>query len=184
MKRTEQEKDIVTRIIQQDEKTLLAFFNTYKKPILHFIYRQINDYHAAEEMTQDVFIDFIEAIRDFHFQSSLKTFLYSIAKNKVIDHIRKKKIKRVLFSMLPSYVVEGLKTVLIDDEIEKKELQGKIKHVFENLPNDYRVILRLKYIEGEKVQSIAQKLSLRFKTAESLLFRARRAFIKIFNTLP
>lgn len=180
----DEEKIIVKKITSRDEKITLSFINTHKKSLFYFIFRQINDFHTAEELTQDVFFDFIEALRDFHFQSSLKTFLYTIAKNKVIDHIRKKKIKKILFSMLPVYVVEGLKTVFIDDEIEKKELERKINHVFTRLPNDYRVILRLKYIEGEKVRAIAEKLSLGFKTTESLLFRARRAFIKIFNALP
>jgi len=52
------------------------------------------------------------------------------------------------------------------------------------LPNDYQFVLRLKYIEGERVNNIAKKLSLGFKATESLLFRARKAFIKVFETLP
>ena len=80
-------------------------------------------------------------------------------------------------------MVEGLKTVLIDDEIEKQELQNKIAKVFSHLPNDYQLVLRLKYQEGEKVQSIAQKLALKFKATESLIFRARKAFINVFKTI-
>ena len=80
-------------------------------------------------------------------------------------------------------MVEGLKTVLIDDEIEKKELQNKISKVFSQLPNDYQLVLRLKYQEGERVQSIAQKLALKFKATESLIFRARKAFINVFTKI-
>ncbi len=77
--------------------------------------------------------------------------------------------------------MDGLKTILIDEEIEKKELAAKIKKVFKKLPNDYELVLRLKYIEGEKVKTIAEKLSLGFKATESLIFRARKAFIKVFQ---
>jgi RNA polymerase sigma-70 factor (ECF subfamily) len=49
-------------------------------------------------LTQDTFVDFLEALRDFRYQSSLKTFIFSIAKNKNIDWLRKKKIKKIIFS--------------------------------------------------------------------------------------
>jgi len=180
----DEEKILVQRIILKDEKALLSIYRLFKKPIHNFIYRKIKDYHAAEEITQDVFIDFIEALRDFRFQSSLKTFLFSIAKNKTIDFIRKKKLKKILFSALPPYFIESLRTIFIEEELEKKELSKKIRQTLGELPNDYQFVLRLKYIEGERVNNIAKKLSLGFKATESLLFRARKAFIKVFETLP
>lgn len=85
--------------------------------------------------------------------------------------------------MLPNYVVEGLKIVLLDEEMEKKALTKKIAHVFSKLPNDYQRILRQKYIEGIKVDKIAQNFNLGFKATESLLFRARKAFVKIFKDI-
>ncbi len=178
------ERKIVERIIRKDEKALLFVYQKYQKSLQNFIYRKIKDYQVAEEISQDVFLDFIEALRDFNFRSSMKTFLYSIARNKTIDYIRKKKLKKVLFSALPQYFIEGLKTIFIDDELEKKELSGKIKKTLDMLPNDYSVVLRLKYLDGERVNRIAEKMSIGFKATESLLFRARKAFIKIFQTLP
>lgn len=177
------DREIVAGIINNNQKIVNDFYQNNFQTIFRFINRQINDSQCSEELTQDVFIDFFESLRDFHFQSSLKTFLFSITKHKVIDTIRKKKIKKILFSALPSYVVEGLKTVLIDDEIEKKELQNKIAKVFSYLPNDYQLVLRLKYQEGERVQSISQKLALKFKATESLIFRARKAFINVFRNI-
>ena len=184
MIKRENEKILVQRIIHRDEKALLFLYQKYQKSIQHFIYRKLKDYYIVEEISQDVFLDFIEALRDFNFQCSLKTFLYSIARNKTIDYIRKKRLKKILFSALPPYFVEGLKTIFIDDEIEKKELSGKINKTLDMLPNDYRFVLRLKYLDGERVNNIADKLSIGFKATESLLFRARKAFIKIFRTLP
>lgn len=84
---------------------------------------------------------------------------------------------------MPAYILEGLTAVVFDDGLEKKELSTKIKHVFDHLPNDYKMVLRLKYIEGAKVKTIANKLSLGFKATESLIYRARKAFIKVFHTV-
>lgn len=183
-KLTSEEKKLIEKIINRDEKALFDIYRLYQKNVFNFIYRQINNQYIAEEVTQDVFLDFIESLRDFRGEAKLKTFLFTIARNKVVDYFRKKKLKKILFSALPKYFIEGVATVILDDELEKKELANKIKKVFDKLPNDYEVILRLKYINGERVKAIAQKLSMSFKATESLLFRARKSFIKVFKSLP
>lgn len=177
----QEEKELLEKIIKGDEKALFYIYKKYQPVIFNFVKSQINNYQTAEELTQDIFIDFIEALRDFRFQSSLKTFLFSIARHKIVDQIRKRKLKNILFSRLPSYIIESLKVVFIDEEIDKKELREKITKILSALPNDYRVILRLKYIEGIKVSEIAEKLKMNFKATESLLFRARKSFIEVFN---
>lgn len=176
-----EEKFLLERIIKRDEKALFFLYKKYQPSIFKFVRSQINNYQLAEELTQDVFMDFIEALRDFRFQSSIKTFLFSIAKHKVVDQIRKKKIKNILFSRLPSFIVESLKVVFIDTEIDKKELQEKITKVIDSLPNDYQIILRLRYIDGIRIKEISEKLRMNFKATESLLFRARKSFIKLYK---
>jgi RNA polymerase sigma-70 factor (ECF subfamily) len=171
------EKQLIDRLLARDEKALHEIFKLYELPLTRFIQRQISDPHEVEELVQEVFIDFIESLRSFRGDSKVKTFLFSIARHKIIDYIRKKKIKKIVFSKLPARVVEGLQTIIIDEDIDKKEIQEKIEHVFAKLPNDYKVILRLKYIENRKMKEIAETFSLSFKAAESLLYRARRAFV-------
>ncbi len=178
------EKDIsiIEKIKKRDEKALFLFYQEYKKPLYNFILRSIKDKDDADEILQDSFFSFIEALRDFRGQSSLKTFLYSIAKNKVIDKIRKKKIKRLLFSHLPQGLIESMASILMDDELDKKILAKNIESVFSKLPNDYATVLRLKYKEGYKVAEIAELVKLSFKATESLIFRARKAFLIAYQT--
>ncbi len=180
MKNTE--KELVEKIIARDEKSLFSLYKTYHKPLHNFIYNKLRDHSLAEEIAHDVFLEFIESLRDFRYQCSLKTFLYTIARNKSIDYIRKKKIKKILFSALPSFVVEGLSAVLPDDSLEKKVVEDKIEDTLHTLPREYQIILRLKYIENKSVEYIAANLVKTFKSTESLLFRARRAFIKIYRS--
>lgn len=184
MSKTLNEKKIVSAIIAKDETALFELYKQYRNPLFRYIYNQLKDKSLAEEITQDVFLDFIEALRDFHFQASLKTFIFSIARNKVIDVIRRKKVKKILFSSLPAYVVENITQVMFDDTLEKKELAEKMKTVLQALPNDYQLVLRLKYMEGKRVKLIAEKLSLTFKATESLIYRARKMFVKVFQSLP
>ncbi len=178
----EEERIIVEHIIQGDEKVLFDLYRTYQKQLHSFIYKKVSDNALAEELSQDIFLQFIESLRDFRFESSLKTFLFTIARNKVIDYFRKKKLKKILFSALPAFVVEGLASVVMDDEIEKKQLQEKIDLTLESLPHDYQLVLRLKYIDNKSVKYIAQMLVKTFKSTESLIFRARKAFIEAYKS--
>ncbi len=183
MATSENETKLIEQIMHRDEKALHELIRTYRPQLSQFIFKQLSDRQVAEELTQDVFLDFIESLRDFHYQCSIKTFLFAIAKNKIIDTIRKKKIKRILFSSMPLHIIEGM-TVVFDEDIEHRELSSKISHVLDKLPNDYQLVLRLKYIDGEKVKTISDKLSLGFKATESLIFRARKAFVKLFLSMP
>lgn len=178
----QKDREILQKILQKDEKVLYEFYQEHKKPLLQFITKHLNDSDAAEEVLQDTFLGFIESLRDFRGQSSLKTFLYSIAKNKVVDKLRKKKLKQIFFSHVPSFFVESFAAVFLDEELDRKHLTKKIEGVFGKLPNDYAEVLRLKYREGYKVAEIAKRIKLSFKATESLLFRARKAFIVVYNT--
>lgn len=173
--------NIIQKIIHKDEKSLLIFYRTYHTVLIHFFYRKTGKRDVAEELTQDTFLDFIESVRDFRGESSVKTFLFTIARNKAVDYIKKKRLKQILFSAISPYVVESLMSVVMNDELERKELSQKIEQVISRLPNDYQLVLRLKYMDGRKVQEIAITLALSFKATESLLFRARKAFIQLFD---
>jgi len=175
------DQKLIEEIINKDERAFFGFYQENKNSLFNFIYRQIKNKEDGEEIVQDSFLAFIEGLRDFRGQSSLKTFLFSIAKRKTIDKLRKKKIKKILFSYLPRNLIESLTSVLLDDELDRQFLIKKIDKIFRRLPNDYALVLRLKYKEGHQVSEIAKKLKLSFSAAESLLFRARQAFIKLYT---
>lgn len=178
---TKEDKETLGKLLGRDETTLLWFYKKHRDKLYNFISRQVADRQDVDEILQDAFIAFLESLRDFRGQSSLKTFLYAIAKNKISDKLRKKKLKNILFSKLPAHLVESLATVLLDDELDRGQLSQKMATVFSQLPHEYAHILRLKYHEGYRVAEISSKLKLSFKATESLLFRARQSFIANYN---
>lgn len=179
-----QERKLVQNIIAKDERSLHKLYHSYHAMVHGYVTKRISEAAIAEEVTQDVFISVLERLRDFRFQCSIKTFIYTIARNKVVDYYRKKKIKNILFSRLPAFVVESLSPIFMEDEIEKQELQQKLFNTFAKLPHDYELVLRLKYIEEHSVKDIATRLTKTYKSTESLIFRARQAFMQAFSSTP
>lgn len=173
--------DLVDLLLQKNDSALRELIHRYEKKLHNFIFKKLRNREVAQEIVQDVFIELFEALRGYKKNASLQTYLFTIANYKAIDYIRKQKIKRVLFSAIPPFILERIKTILIDDELEKNELSQRIESVIQKLPNDYRVVIRLKYIEGYQVDRIAKEMSLSFKATESLLYRARKAFITLYK---
>lgn len=179
--RSVSDTDLVDLLLQKSDSALAELVHRYEKKLNNFVYKKLRNRETAQEIVQDVFIELFDALRSYKRTASLKTYLFTIAQYKSIDFIRKQKIKRVLFSAISPYILERLKTILIDDEIDKKELSQKIEKVFVTMPNDYALVIRLKYMDGYRVKEIAKKLSLSSKATESLLYRARKAFITLYK---
>lgn len=177
---SQHDQQIMKRLLSRDEKALRSFYALHKTQLYTYLLRS-QPPEDAEEVLQDAFVAFIESLRNFQGKSSLKTFLYSIAKRKSIDKHRRQRLKRLLFSYVPEYIVETFARVFMMDTLDSKHLAHRIEKVMDELPHDYARILRLKYIEDYSVGDIAEEISLSSKATESLLFRARKAFIKVYS---
>lgn len=175
------ESELLQALLQRNEKSFRYFYEKTRDPLLNYLQKYL-DRDDAEEVLQDTYIAFIEGLRNFRGQSSLKTYIYSIGKRKAIDKLRRQKVRKILFSYLPESFVESLAKVFLKDDVDKRFLAYRIEKIFKKLPHDYALILRLKYSEGYSVIEIAKQTNVSFKTAESLLYRARKAFIKAYNT--
>ena len=171
------EKQLVAGILSGDEPSLRYFYKTHASKLLAFVKQRLGDEKDVEEIVQDTFLASLDALRDFTFKCSLSTFLCSIAKRKVVDFYRRKKLKRVLFSQFPQ--IESLLSLLTtpEDKLDEKLLVEKIERTFSKLPSRYKQILKLKYVDGLTVDEVARELSMSFKGIESSLFRARKAFV-------
>src|SRR5258708_235659 len=89
MKKTHQDYSLIKGILRADEQSLHKFYMHYKPRLTSYIKRKIAKDEDVEEIVQDIFIATLDALRDFAFQSSLYTFICSIANHKVIDFYRR-----------------------------------------------------------------------------------------------
>lgn len=177
------DETMIQHILSGDRRALHSFYHTYTPKLARFISAKINNPKDAEEILQDTLYAFLEAIRDFSGKAKMQTFLFSIASHKIVDFYRKKKIKHVLFSHAPQ--LESLMSPLLnpEEQLDIVILKEKIHKVLGRILPRYRDILLMKYIDGLSVGDIAQKFTVSFKSAESQLFRARKAFVALFLSI-
>ncbi len=183
MKDTSSDSEIIRNILARDRRTLDLFYRRYSPRLLRFISAKVAHREDAEEILQDTLFAFLEAIRDFHGRSSIDTFLFSICHHKIIDFYRRRKLKSFVFSQMPN--LEALISPLLapEEELDATLLKEKIAGVLSRMLPRYRHILTLKYVDNMSVEEIAEKLAVTFKSAESQLFRARKAFVELFISI-
>lgn len=180
-KKFEDDKFLVKEILKNNEAALNFFYVKYNKELFNYIKQRISDQLLVDDIVSEIIIQFLEKLRDFRFQCSLRNYLLSIGRNKVVDFIRKKKIKNFIYTHVPDFIIDESVFSLIDPDIEKNEIRDRVERVFELMPNDYAVVIRLKYIENKSVKEISGLLFKTFKATESLIYRARQNFILAYE---
>ena len=174
---------IISQILARDRRTLLLFYRRYAPKLSRYIAGKVNNPADAEEILQDTLYAFLDAIRDFQGKSNIQTFLFSICQHKVIDYYRKKKLKHAVFSQMPHLTAIVSQLSGPEEQLDAVLVKEKIHAVLGRLLPRHRQILLLKYLDGLSVSEIAKRLTLSFKSVESQLFRARKAFVERFISI-
>jgi len=152
------------------------FYNKYYFGIKKFVSQKIDDEGIAEELTNDIMLAAMMCRPNFDGKCNEFSWICSIAKHKIIDYYRKKKLKTILFSVSPNFEEIADKALTPERDVLKNELKEEIKKTFKELSKGYKDILRLKYIDEMKVSEIAKSLKLTIKAVESKLIRAKKKF--------
>lgn len=170
--------NLVQRVLDGDQVAVVEFYHTYEKKILRYFQKKLPRNEDAQELMHDVFLEALDSLALFQGKSSLQTWLYSIAHNKVVDFYRKRKIASILLSQLPFLQLIAHEMHEPEFQFEKNKVRDRIEKTFHKLSANYHRVLSLHYEGGLPVKQIALEMNMSFKATESLLFRARQDFIR------
>lgn len=125
----------------------------YQKPIYFFIYRMINDEEEAKDLTQKTFMNVATNLKDFRGDSSFKTWLYQIATNTSLNHIKKRKYTEVeAEESLPGNGASPLSRII------DREQRDLVRRAISRLPERQRLALVLRVYNGLSCQETAQAM--------------------------
>lgn len=167
--------ELINLYIHGDDGALKEIIEKYTPQIYNFIRRFIGA-NEADDITQEVFIKVWKNLKKFNQnKSSFKTWIFTIARNTVIDFMRKK--KNVLFSSLDSEDINFSETIK-DESILPDEILQKLQDVdllnssLEKLPETYQTVLILHYQEEMTFDEISQVLGKPLNTVKNHHLRA------------
>jgi len=165
------------------EQKFTRLYNSYVDEVYQFIYARSGfDTAQAEDITQDIFLDVFKGMDGFKGLSSERTWIFRIARNKLNDFYRKQYNQK--FETCEIGNVGQLNDPLqdIDTQMEKSFESQFIRKCLDKLPLHYRITLLMKYEDGSSIKQIAKVAGKSAKATESMLQRAKNAFVKEYKS--
>lgn len=174
----------VVRLAQDGrEAAYRELVRRYERPVFSLIYRMVRDRETAEDLAQDSFIKVLNHIDKYSPEFKFSSWLFKIANNVAIDHLRRKKLDTVSMDGSPNAStrdeVEATQLQIAAeqesalDELEARELGTELERAIASLRPQYRNCIMLRHVEGRAYEEIATILDLPLGTVKTYIHRAR-----------
>ncbi len=175
------DKELILRHLEGDAQAFSLLVDRYLPQIYNFTYRLTRSKEEAEDTSQETFIKAWKHIDRFDTTQSFKTWIYKIARNTAIDHLRKK--KQIQFSDMENaegenpVIERSADTLPLPDELyriaEEKKMLDKLLHA---LPPLYQEVLILYYRDELNFREIAE---VQEKPIDTVKSQHRRALTQL-----
>ncbi|CAH0280391.1 MULTISPECIES: RNA polymerase sigma factor SigW [Peribacillus] len=177
-------KERINQVLKGDHNAFGEIVEIYKDKVFQICFRMLGNRQEAEDLAQEAFVRAFVNIRSFNITMKFSTWLYRIATNLCIDRLRKKKPDYYLDAEVAG--AEGLNMysqiasdmAKPEEEVESLELQETIQVEIMKLPEKYRSVIVLKYIEELSLKEISEILDLPVGTVKTRIHRGREALRK------
>lgn len=148
---SEEDAGFVERFRAGDARAFDELVRKYQRAIYGLALRYVKDADDAKDVAQRAFVRAFQAIGGFRAGASFKTWLYRIAINLALNHLRDRKVK-VSVDEHRSLAVDAVGTVRLQDA----EMQAKLRAAVEKLPAKQRLVLELRVYEELPFREVAE----------------------------
>ncbi|MEQ6390575.1 RNA polymerase sigma factor SigW [Bacillaceae bacterium S4-13-58] len=174
----------IKEVKKGDQSAFEDVVSFYQNKVYQICYKMLGNSHEAEDVAQEAFLRAYMNIHSYDEQRKFSTWLYRIATNLSIDRIRKKKPDFYLDAEVKG--AEGLNMYsrisadqpLPEEEIESLELQEYLQKEILSLPEKYRAVIVLRYLDELPLQEISEILDIPVGTVKTRVHRGREALRK------
>ena len=171
----EHDAQLMLRVKEGDDSSFAELLERYRKPVIHFVYRMVQNQSVAEELSQDVFLRIYRARKAYEPSARFTTWLFSIASNIALNAIRDSRAEKLVDSMdgdeyAGPEVADRHRTVeqALIEEARLAEVRRAVRH----LPAKQRAAVLMHKYEEMDYGQIARALECSESAVKSLLFRA------------
>jgi len=172
------ETRLVQRAKEGDPAAFAELYDRYQPAIYRYIFYRVDNTATAEDLTSEVFVRLVERIDRFRYQGRpLLAWLYTIARNLVMDHHRR----------AGRSIPLSLDTPQIADMPDPEEMaegaltQQRLAAALSCITEDQRDVIILKFIEGLDNETVAQTLGKSVGAVKALQHRALAALRRVMQ---
>jgi RNA polymerase sigma-70 factor (ECF subfamily) len=155
----------------------------YERPIFALLFRMVRDRELSEDLAQETFVKALNAIDSFRSEFKFSSWIFKIANNTAIDHLRRRELDTLSLDGSPhAETPEAMQATALQigarqetplETVEAKELGTAIEAAIGSLRPEYRACILLRHVEGRAYEEIAEILNLPLGTVKTYIHRAR-----------
>jgi RNA polymerase sigma-70 factor (ECF subfamily) len=183
--------DVVALAQKGREPAFRELIRRYERPVFSLVYRMVRDRELSEDLTQDTFIKVLTHIDKYRSEFKFSSWLFKIANNVAIDHLRRRQLDTVSMEGSPhatsTEIAEATSFELATqgetplEELEARELGSEIERAIAQLRPEYRACILLRHVEDKSYEEIAATLDLPLGTVKTYIHRARHELRKLLG---
>ena len=175
---TEDDVQLIHRILSGNDEAFNILLRKYEKNIHTLVWQKIGDFHHAEEITQDIFLQAYKKLSTLKDPNQFAGWLYAVANRFCIDWMRQQKPAMQSLEDTPVRAIDNLtyeRYVSEQRESEATERRYEIvEKLLAKLPESERTVMMLYYLSEMRAKEIGKSLGVSVNTIRSRLHRARK----------
>lgn len=164
------EPSALKHLSKMDEDTLRRLMEAYGQDVWNYIYFFTKKRDIADDLSQEVFLKAYTHIQQFRGESSVKTWLLSIARNMAMNYTRTAYFRKVL---LVDFIQRKESSSSAEQQTMERMGMNQLWNIVFNLQPKFREVLLLEAHYGLSMKEIAEMLGISEGTVKSRLYRAR-----------
>ena len=173
---------LIQQVLQGDPDAFGPLVKKYQKGVHALVWRKIGDFHIAQEITQDAFLNAYQKLGTLKNHNLFAGWLYVIASNLSLDWLRKNRLPMESLDVEDTNEVD--KVSYSQYTVEKRESEADenrrevVKDLLKKLPESERTVMTLHYLGEMTIKTISEFLGVSQNTVKSRLSRARNRLRK------
>jgi RNA polymerase sigma-70 factor (ECF subfamily) len=176
---------VIRSVLAGETDAFAKLEKKYRKIVAFLVRKMISNEEDVRDLTQETFVKAFAALPAFRFEYPFSRWLFKIASNRCIDHLRRKRLAPLSLDAPIATKDGGVMYVDPQDlgptpdvQALASERSAMLRQALETLPEKYREVIRLRHEEELEYQEIADKLGHPLGTVKAHLFRARKMLYK------
>ena len=169
---------LIQETLSGDQNAFTVLVEKYQKQVHAFAWRKLGDFHLAEEITQDTFLQVYQKLWTLRDPNRFAAWLHAIAKNCCLASYRKTQLPILSLDTMPEAELEKIfYTQYLDKQREvtaDEKRHEVVKHLLNKLPENEYTVITLHYLGEMRCEDISEFLDVPVNTIKSRLHRARK----------
>jgi RNA polymerase sigma-70 factor (ECF subfamily) len=174
-----QEQALIRAAQKGDRNAVGTLYDTYADKIYRYLFFRVNDRATAEDLTADVFLNFVEAIGTYVIgESPLIAWLYRVAHARLVDHYRRQ--NRVAKESNLDDLALGVEDDT-DSQLMSNHRQEKVRIALDMLTAEQKQVIIFRFIESYSLQKTAELMGKTVGAIKVMQYRALQSMSRALN---